>query len=118
MIAHKGETVTCENGHEICDVAEDISRYSYAEIGLFTAWRMGVPSDAVQSMSCRLWNLRSRIHPLDVDGSATAVSNRFAVFAALADAGRIRLHGARSPDSHRKRVAALVALRVGCSLFC
>ena len=28
MIAYKGETVTCENGHAICEVAQDINRFS------------------------------------------------------------------------------------------
>ena len=27
MIAYKGETVTCENGHAICDVAQNIGRF-------------------------------------------------------------------------------------------
>jgi hypothetical protein len=45
MIACKGETVTCENGHEICDVSQDVNRYSVAEVRLFTAWRMDVPPD-------------------------------------------------------------------------
>ena len=40
MIAYKGETVTCENGHAICDVAQDINRFSgRSGLELFTAWR-------------------------------------------------------------------------------
>jgi hypothetical protein len=39
MIAYKGETVTCENGHAICDVAQNIGRFSGCGLELFTAWR-------------------------------------------------------------------------------
>jgi hypothetical protein len=53
MIAYKGETVTCENGHEICDVAQDISRYSAAGVGMFTAWRTTAPSEEGQVMQWR-----------------------------------------------------------------
>jgi hypothetical protein len=52
MIAYKGETVTCENGHEICEVAEDVSRYSGAKAELFTSWRMGVPPPGIEPMRC------------------------------------------------------------------
>jgi hypothetical protein len=45
MIAYKGETVTCENGHEICDVAQDIGRYSSANAEMFTGWRRGMSSE-------------------------------------------------------------------------
>jgi hypothetical protein len=53
MIAYQGETVTCDNGHEICDVAQDICRYSAANAELFTAWRLGVPPEDEQPMRCR-----------------------------------------------------------------
>jgi hypothetical protein len=39
LIARKGEIVTCENGHEICDVAEDIEASSIVRRNQFTAWR-------------------------------------------------------------------------------
>ncbi|WP_262270023.1 hypothetical protein [Microvirga yunnanensis] len=53
MIAYKGETVTCENGHVICDVADDINRYSGAKAELFTDWHMDLTSDDGQPMPCR-----------------------------------------------------------------
>jgi hypothetical protein len=50
MIAYQGETVTCENGHEICEVAEDVSRYSGAKAELSSGWRMGDPPPGVEPM--------------------------------------------------------------------
>jgi hypothetical protein len=50
MIAYKGDTVTCENGHEICDVTQDIGRYSGANAEMFTAWRRGMSSEGDQLM--------------------------------------------------------------------
>jgi hypothetical protein len=53
MIADKGETVTCETVHEICDVGEDIHRYSSTKAEMFTAWRTDAPSEDGRPMRCR-----------------------------------------------------------------
>ena len=50
MIAYKGEMVTCENGHEICEVVQDIGRYSGANAEMFAAWRIEVSSEGDQLM--------------------------------------------------------------------
>lgn len=39
LIARAGEVVTCENGHEICDVARDIFLHDHVSPSQFTNWR-------------------------------------------------------------------------------
>ncbi len=40
FIARAGEVVTCQNGHQICDVAVDIARHSPGPlVSQFSNWR-------------------------------------------------------------------------------
>lgn len=44
FLARKGEVVTCENGHEICDVVVDIAAGdAVRSSGQFANWRSGMP---------------------------------------------------------------------------
>lgn len=53
VFARKGEVVTCENGHAICDVGVDLHRFGYMRAADFTNWRkLPPPQSGEQVTSC------------------------------------------------------------------
>lgn len=73
MIAFKGETVTCENGHAICDVTQDINERSSMKLQQFTAWHGEDHGREFATGHCRICGaafLRTSLPPLSVRDEA------------------------------------------------
>lgn len=54
VFLERGTTVTCENGHPICEVAFPLRRYTAPSATDFMNWRGAVPGehDAIQPCAC------------------------------------------------------------------
>lgn len=68
--AVRGETVTCTNGHEICDVAQDLTAEMTLRVNQFDNWRIKKPESGDGISVCpicgadylRRENQRLRLH--------------------------------------------------------
>lgn len=59
VIVKKGETITCAEGHPICDLAEDVVSGTLIRVALFENWRDGKAHSGPEMPLCptcgRFW---------------------------------------------------------------